>query len=228
MRDRLKDNQYFVEFLEEENARIEKFQEKLKNNEVAESRILPIKQKISSIKFGVWIARYSLGENIDILKNEYVQMLSEISRDYSAELYNDILWIVSIGILLDIEEDDFSLIAKLIEKSDWLYEYLLNYRNDNIGISDTVLFKKPYKFLYEIVNVKQNKIVALKEYLEKHWYKDNNDAGWYDSHKSKQNTYYGYWSFESGAIVKILGLDDTILKDVPYYPYDLVHYKDSK
>ncbi|MDD7379168.1 MAG: DUF1911 domain-containing protein [Lachnospiraceae bacterium] len=37
--------------------------------------------------------------------------------------------------------------------------------------------------------------------------------------------YYGYWSFEAGAIAKILNLDDSSLKDVPYYPYDLVHYK---
>ena len=29
--------------------------------------------------------------------------------------------------------------------------------------------------------------------------------------------------FESGAMVKVLGLDDSELKDVPYYPYDLVH-----
>ncbi len=27
------------------------------------------------------------------------------------------------------------------------------------------------------------------------------------------------------TIVKILGLDDSSLKDVPYYPYDMVHYK---
>ena len=46
-----------------------------------------------------------------------------------------------------------------------------------------------------------------------------------DSHKSSENVYYGYWSFEAGAIAKILNLDDSSLKDVPYYPYDLVHYK---
>jgi hypothetical protein len=27
------------------------------------------------------------------------------------------------------------------------------------------------------------------------------------------------------AIAKILNLDDSSLKDVAYYPYDLVHYK---
>ena len=29
--------------------------------------------------------------------------------------------------------------------------------------------------------------------------------------------------FESGTMVKVLGLDDSEWKDVPYYPYDLVH-----
>ena len=45
-----------------------------------------------------------------------------------------------------------------------------------------------------------------------------------DSNRSDY-TYCGYWSFEAGAIVKLLGIDDTILKDMKYYPYDLVHYK---
>lgn len=31
--------------------------------------------------------------------------------------------------------------------------------------------------------------------------------------------------FESGALVKILKMDDKNLKDVNYYPFDLVHYK---
>lgn len=40
-----------------------------------------------------------------------------------------------------------------------------------------------------------------------------------------EKLYSGYWSFESGAVVKILGLDDNELEDVKYYPYDLVHFK---
>lgn len=66
---------------------------------------------------------------------------------------------------------------------------------------------------------------ALKEYLQEKWYEIHRECAWYDSHKSSKNVYYGYWSFEAGAIAKILNLDDSSLKDVPYYPYDLVHYK---
>ena len=35
--------------------------------------------------------------------------------------------------------------------------------------------------------------------------------------------FHNILSFESGAMVKVLGLDDSEWKDVPYYPYDLVH-----
>lgn len=43
--------------------------------------------------------------------------------------------------------------------------------------------------------------------------------------ESKQNIYYGYWSFEAGAIAKILNIDDDSIKNISYYPYDLVHYR---
>ncbi|MFR3583138.1 MAG: PoNe immunity protein domain-containing protein [Coprococcus sp.] len=43
---------------------------------------------------------------------------------------------------------------------------------------------------------------------------------------SKQNTYYGYWIYEAGAICKILRLDDEELKEQQYYPYDLVHFNE--
>lgn len=63
---------------------------------------------------------------------------------------------------------------------------------------------------------------ALQEYLSR-WYRE--DCGCYEAHKSSQKIYYGYWSFEAGAVAKILQIDDTGMEQMPYYPYDLVHYK---
>jgi len=39
--------------------------------------------------------------------------------------------------------------------------------------------------------------------------------------------YYGFWSFDTAALAKILGLDDSALKDNNHYPYDLAHYKNG-
>ncbi|NUG82427.1 DUF1911 domain-containing protein [Acinetobacter bereziniae] len=46
---------------------------------------------------------------------------------------------------------------------------------------------------------------------------------WFDLDKNKNDVFFGYWSFERAAIVKLLKLDDTILKRQRYYPFDLIH-----
>ena len=56
------------------------------------------------------------------------------------------------------------------------------------------------------------------------WYNNHKDAYWYNSHKSKADTYCGYWCFEIAALAKIFNIDDTILRESQYYPYDLVNY----
>ncbi|MFJ1118057.1 PoNe immunity protein domain-containing protein, partial [Bacillus thuringiensis] len=53
------------------------------------------------------------------------------------------------------------------------------------------------------------------------------EEAWYDAHENKHDNYSGYWSFESGAIAKILKLDDSTLKDSSYYPYDMVHCQEK-
>ena len=72
---------------------------------------------------------------------------------------------------------------------------------------------------------KDEAVEILRKYLEKEWYKKHRDAAWYDSHKIEHVGYLGYWSFESGAIAKIMGLDNEKLKGVQYYPYDMVGQK---
>ena len=79
-----------------------------------------------------------------------------------------------------------------------------------------------FQIMKELVK-ERDKSDLLEKYLKEDWY--NKEYECYEAHKSDQNIYYGYWSFEAGAIAKILKLNDSNLKNVPYYPYDLVHYK---
>jgi hypothetical protein len=85
----------------------------------------------------------------------------------------------------------------------------------------------PYQALVDVINFartdKLKSVQRLKQYLEKEWYKGHANSGWYDNHKSKHATYSGYWCWESGALVKALGLEDSSLKEQLYYPYDMVH-----
>ena len=45
---------------------------------------------------------------------------------------------------------------------------------------------------------------------------------WYGTHKT--GTFIGYWSFESAALAKVAGIDDSALEGHDNYPYELAHY----
>ena len=62
----------------------------------------------------------------------------------------------------------------------------------------------------------------LEEYIEKKWLEGHSKLGWKNIHK--QGGYIGLWSYEAGAVAKMLGLDDSKLINSNHYPYDLVHY----
>ena len=58
---------------------------------------------------------------------------------------------------------------------------------------------------------------ALRNYLTG-WYEAHSEYAWYDAHLKDTDTYCGYWSFESAAVVKILGLREERVKNIEYYP----------
>jgi len=85
--------------------------------------------------------------------------------------------------------------------------------------------KNPYEKTAEIIKIAlhdKDKEAASKR-LEK--FKGHYDFGWRNAHK--EPGYYGFWSFDTAALAKILGLDDSALKNNNHYPYDLAHYKNG-
>src|SRR5574343_154913 len=109
--------------------------------------------------------------------------------------------------------------------SDWVYEEFMSFGlgAENRFESEQICCSKPYEYLADALSSADN-IVALKDLNRflKHWYKDLAGTGWHDSH-IEQAGYYGYWSFEAGAAVLLLGIeDDSSLHKYLYYPKDLV------
>lgn len=114
--------------------------------------------------------------------------------------------------------------------TDWLYEEFMSFGvgPDKRYESEQLCISRPYEYLADAMSSEGNP-EALKQldlYL-KHWYKDLAGTGWHDSHKSDENGdqggYYGYWSYEAGAAVLLLGIeDDSSLHKYLYYPKDLV------
>lgn len=113
---------------------------------------------------------------------------------------------------------------------DTLFEEFMAYAvgSENRYESDWLCASKPYESLFHALTetTPEKQLAELQRFL-KRWYKDLAGCGWHDSHKpdeaGNQGGYYGYWSFEAGAAVLLLGIeDDSSLHQYLYYPKDLV------
>ena len=218
MRDFQKDKIYFSNFIKETNQRVIKFEKLLAELQKSNPEDDGLEMRGSIILAGIYrekfIALYSSGEEINNeMKEVYFKWLEKaeiVSNDeYS---YVDLLWLVSIAILLDLQEElseRLSAMAKKLKMNDGFIEYLLNPSAENLK-NLSFFMAKPYSEWGKIVTAPDHKkITLIKKYLTSKWYRSHDEEGWYDSHLSNENIYSGYWSFESGAMVKVLGLDDS-------------------
>lgn len=156
-------------------------------------------------------------------------------------MYFDILNRVALGFLLNISNENFQQLVDYVQRmdeqakpADWtpdqLLWFILNSRlkkDEEQTHADKLAFPKLYKGLFKLTQVSdaQEAKKALEDYIEK-WYNLNKNAPWYNSHL-KKNCYRGYWAWEVAAVAKIMHIDDSDLKDNPYYPYDMVHWEDT-
>ncbi len=229
MRDKLMDSIYFEEYILQQKQRMDKFSTKLSNGEVKEERKLPVMKKITDLKYSIFEAQYSKGDDLEILKSYFIEIIHDQLKFWDpVSGYLDMLEIMSIAILFEIDGEEWRALNSLIYNSeidDWLLGYILNAREENDRyLGWEVRMKNPYQFLKKVIVESEKKEEDLKVYLEKYWYDGHKEMPWYEIHKAKEKLYSGYWSFEAGAIAKILNIDDSSLKETPYYPYDLVHY----
>ncbi|WP_461204574.1 PoNe immunity protein domain-containing protein [Clostridium sp. DL1XJH146] len=231
-RDKLRDQIYFDKFLAYENARIIKFSttlEKLVTNK-GENDIGVINgyKMMANFCKNKMVALYSAGNSIDEVKNAYGDVLkySEKNKEIS---YNEIIDIVAIAILLNVKNEIRNNVIKIIKKCNnqdalllALTEYLIYGKIEKY--QDELLYPSQYKQLLSILKEEDREIekTLLLNYINNIWYESNKDAAWYDSHKSNNETYCGYWCFIGAAIVKILNLDNKNFKSLNYYPYDMV------
>lgn len=190
------------------------------------------KEELRNAYYKILKSMYSKGDTIEGILAIYLKLISYFTETWKkSNGYVQMLEMLSIGIMLKIGDKDFKLLIEAVKKDDpqdLLIDTLISYRDENWKqLSGKLMWNKPYKALQEVIFLaKEDKNLSLErlhKYLKKEWFRGAVEI---QTHKSKFNIHSGYWSFESGALVKILELDDAILKDQQYYPYDMVHYKE--
>ncbi|ABN53224.1 Domain of unknown function DUF1910 [Acetivibrio thermocellus ATCC 27405] len=248
MRDLLCDESYLLETIEFNKDEIYEKKEKiimLKND--MEKGIQRYPRDNQSIIYATYrgmfmsnldilMAEYSLGNHPDTMLEDYLDgiiYLENIGNERAG--YISLLWMLSLGILLEVDNENLKRLACVIEKQkieDALIDFLL--KACDIGwYHNTSEYerKNPYAKTAEIIQIalhdkdREKASKRLQQYVEKEWIKGHNDLDFKNAHK--EPGYVGLWSFEAAALAKILGLDDSALKDNNHYPYDLAHYKNG-
>lgn len=240
VRDKLFTEEQYLKQLSRYAARIIKFEDKLNRQKGLSQKnlnngILSPYDILFDCKLRTLLTLYSMGEDIGNLKKNYNQVVELMKVTWLVDGgYYEMLWMLSIGIILDYENDIILDLVKLIEKEnvdDYIYNLLIKAKfPDWKKKSDSILYPVPYQGISSITNLvtqdKKEAVKRLERYLKKEWYRGHSDCYWYNDHKYGIE-HDGYWSFESGALVKIFGLDDSSLKNCPYYPYDMVHWNEK-
>ena len=223
MRDKLKDKDYFEAFLLDKNKEISEIEALIENlpeeNKAGLRNGQGFLQQFYREKL---MAMYSNGTSVADLKEPFFKMLNYAEHTINADLGNfKTTEILALAVLLDIVDDRLFVIAKKSEENEKLFDIFLQYLNSNwsTNSSETI-----YDSLLEAA-YSDTPEENLCMYLNKKWYKEHRDADWYNSARSKYNTYCGYWAMEVAALVKILNISDDILKTCSYYPYDMVHFQ---
>ena len=178
-------------------------------------------------------ANFSIGNDCTSMVDLYKEGMKVLPAIAGKMGYIDIIHFTSIGLLLGIAKDDMQAIIDVLDRNkvnDRLFDFIVtSYGLKRSMNSDGYLFGNPYPLLMDVVNVaKEDKSKASKllaEYIEKEWINGHSKLGWKKMHK--EGGYVGLWSYEGGAVAKILGLDDSNLADSNHYPYDLVHFRED-
>lgn len=236
MRDKLKDENYFSVLIEKEKNNIIMFENIVKKVMIERGKtdrgiyngynilINSYQKEINLL--------YSCGEDLEIIEECYKKLLSYYGKMWDRKYgYIELIKVLSLAVLFGIDKVEISeLEERLISENfdDYLVNVLIK-KIDSSWINSGTEFEFPevYDCLKPILDKKESLDCGLlKEYLQEKWYDIHRECAWYDSHKSSKSVYCGYWSFEAGAIAKIFDIDDSSLQNIPYYPYDLVHYQE--
>lgn len=191
--------------------------------------------------------KYSRGYPIEEIKADFLTVVDalEAFRRFSdpdgdpeglffnreQDEYMQAVELVSIALLLHIDSDVFRRLVKAIGASgqDYVLDWLISRRLPERRPQTTqLLFPKTYARLRDAIQAPHDLTPQLLKSFLSGWY-ESLDTVWYNIHAHRQDAagFTGYWCWEAAATAHYLGLDDTELRTMRYYPTDLADFARS-
>ena len=214
LRDKHKDQAYF-------EKRLNRLQERLKRK-VSKSKDITKDYLEVHYQFLVLFNEelvklsYSIGASKEEIFPYYQGVLSNLKLIASEGVPFDLaVNIFALGVLYSERKeeflDDLKAIYEQMDHTDGLIEYYMVYL-----FHDKIV---PFHSILEYQNMIEDAYESVAK-AQGFWYYSHSDAPWYNNHT--KDTYVGYWSFDTAATCKIKGIFDERLKDLEYFPYDLL------
>ena len=214
IRDRIKTEEYFQEafewYSESLRKKLERFY-KVKPENLSDHFRFRVINYEDLLRVG-----YSLGKDVQELFPYYQGILSNLKEVALEGVPFDLaVDIFALGVLYSERKeeflDDLKAIYEQMDHTDGLIEYFIVYL-----FHDKIV---PFHSILEYQNMIEDTYESVAK-AQGFWYYSHSDAPWYNNHT--KDTYVGYWSFDTAATCKIKGIYDERLKDLEYFPYDLL------
>ena len=214
IRDKYKDYAYFERRLNRVQERLKKKTSKTKD--IMKDYLQVHYQFLVLFNEELVKLSYSIGAAKEEIFPYYQGILSNLKLIASEGVPFDLaVNIFALGVLYSERKeeflDDLKAIYEQMDHTDGLIEYYMVYL-----FHDTVV---PFHSILEYQNMIEDTYESVAK-AQGFWYYSHSDAPWYNNHT--KDTYVGYWSFDTAATCKIKGIFDERLKDLEYFPYDLL------
>lgn len=224
-RDKYKDENYFQKKYDFNFKAFER-----REGKEHKERVLPQyinKYYISQSTYAEKLLRinYALGNSLDEVFKWFKISLRYYQLSYGAfESIYDLMDYLSLAVLFEDRKEEFiEDVEKIFSKYQSFVDAGEQYEDGFIETLALYLLKGEVENFHshlEYLNMIGNDADSVIE-AQKFWYYAHSEASWYDTHKT-DDAYYGYWSFDTAALCKMRGIYDERLKDLDFFPYDLL------
>lgn len=193
-----------------------------------------LRDQIFRARLAHLIARYSRGDALPTLAPEFPGVLDALAAFRSEpraeplaleyrENYVSCMWLLSLAVLLRIDDPLFDRLLLLLDQSgrDVLFDWLVTYRRPGRPVCPDLLHPLPYTPLRQMLDAGGPQRSALVQRFLTEYYPAMADLSWYDLHLRAAPAFFGYWCFELAALVVCAGVRDAAFADHYLYPRDL-------
>ena len=143
VRDKLKTEEYFKEFIDHQNERILSFEKNIENGTTVKTAIPRVRYVQYTLKFDVICAKYCLGISIEEIKKEFDVLLDiwidgylidPVADDNTYGPYSRNIALISLCILLNVDNMKIEAVKKRLKEekiTDWMFNFMLYNKNMN-------------------------------------------------------------------------------------------------